>query len=340
MATSSEFDVSVRMGKKRSAAAWIVVAAIISVSMAAALYGIFHRRPVSLRGAVTVQDSDARKELPIADVEVTAANGLKTVTARSDASGFFRITLPIGLRRGHAVTLQFRHPGYLPLDLKEFASDKLYIAHLMPLRREVHIEPNKPEVSVGNVRVRYSIKTAAAVNIGSAVKVFQIENKGNVPCKDHGPCSPDGKWKAAIGGASLDAGTGNEFRNARTSCIAGPCPFTRIESDRFSQGSQTISVSVRGWSDTTTFLMEAEVFHPMASEMVYHLYPVIFGRALSFTLPPQSEGVSIEADIEGATIIFPLGPDVFLSWADCDAAANQDRTRVYRCELKPGYRFP
>jgi hypothetical protein len=74
--------------------------------------------------------------------------------------------------------------------------------------------------------------------------------------------------------------------------------------------------------------------------MVYHLYPVIFGRTLSFTLPPQSEGVSIEADIEGTTIIFPLGPDVFLSWADCDATANGDRTRVYRCELKSGYRFP
>jgi hypothetical protein len=316
------------------------MAAIASIILAGASYGIFHRRPLLLRGAVTVRDSDARKELPIADVEVIAANDLKTVTAKSDATGFFRITLPIALRRGHAITLQFRHPGYVPLDLKEFASDKLYVAHLMPLHREVHVEPNQPQFSVANVRVRYSIKTPAAVNIGSAVKVFQIENKGNVPCKDHGPCSPDGKWKAAIGGASLDAGAGNEFRNARTSCIAGPCPFTRIESDRFSQGGQIFSVSARGWSDTTTFLLEAEVFHSMASEMVYHLYPVIFGRTLSFTLPPQSEGVSIEADIEGATIIFPLGPDVFLSWADCDATANGDKTRVYRCGLKSGYRFP
>src|SRR5207245_4627380 len=81
----------------------------------------------------------------------------------------------------------------------------------------------------------------AAVNIGSAVQVFQIENKGNVPCNGQDPCSPDGKWKAAIGGASLDAGTGNEFRDARVSCIAGPCPFTKIESEQvFHRGESTL----------------------------------------------------------------------------------------------------
>jgi hypothetical protein len=73
--------------------------------------------------------------------------------------------------------------------------------------------------------------------------------------------------------------------------------------------------------------------------MVHHSYPVVFGRALNFTLPSESEGVSIEADIERSTIIFPLGPALHLSWADCNARVNPDRTKVYRCELKPGYRF-
>src|SRR5215470_3310455 len=109
MATTSDLDVSFKMGKKRSIVGWIVVAAVAIVGLAIALYGIFHRRPLSLRGAVTVQDSDPRKELPIADVEITAANGSKTVTAKSDATGFFRVTLPIALRRGHAIILQFRH---------------------------------------------------------------------------------------------------------------------------------------------------------------------------------------------------------------------------------------
>ncbi len=294
MAATSEPGVSLRMGKKRSVAVWVVAAAVASVILGTALFFTFHRKPVSLRGAVTMQDPDPKKELPIADVEITAANELKTVTAKSDAMGYFRITLPIALRRGHAVTLQFRHSGYRPLDLKEFASDKLYVARMTPLPRETRIEANQSQSLVGNVRIRYSIKTMAAVNIGSAVQVFQIENKGNVPCNGQDPCSPDGKWKAAIGGASLDAGTGN---------------------------------------------VEAEVFHPMASEMIHHSYPVIFGRALNFTLPSESEGVSIEADMERSTIIFPLGPALHLSWADCNARVNPDRSKVYRCELKPGYRF-
>ena len=41
----------------------------------------------------------------------------------------------------------------------------------------------------------------------------------------------------------------------------------------------------------------------------------------------------------GRSIIFPLGPSLFLSWANCNGRVNPDQTRVYRCELKPGYRF-
>lgn len=65
--------------------------------------------------------------------------------------------------------------------------------------------------------------------------------------------------EGGVGSATLDAGAGNEFRNARASWIAGPCPFTRIEADHFSQGGQTITASARAWSDTTTFMLEAEV---------------------------------------------------------------------------------
>ena len=98
-------------------------------------------------------------------------------------------------------------------------------------------------------------------------------------------------------------------------------------------------VSARNWSDTATFLLEAEVFHPMASELIHESYPVIFGDSLNFTLPASAEGVNIEADIDGQTIIFPLGPALHLSWATCSSRVNADQTRVYRCELKPAYRF-
>ncbi|MGA2417374.1 MAG: hypothetical protein ABSF59_23220, partial [Candidatus Sulfotelmatobacter sp.] len=143
------------------------------------------------------------------------------------------------------------------------------------------------------MRVRYSVKAQTDASVGSVAKAFQIENKGNVPCKKQRPCSPDGKWKAAIGAVSLDAGAGNTYRNARASCIAGPCPFTRIEADRFSQGGQVIMVAARDWSDTATFLLEAEVFHPMISQIVHESYPVIFGDGLNFTLPASAEGVSL-----------------------------------------------
>jgi hypothetical protein len=307
----------------------VVVAAVIILGQ--------HHKPLVLKGAVLVWDQDARKQLPIGDVEVTEASGLAERSVRTDSQGMFRLTLERDIRRGHAITLEFRHQNYHPLELKDYAADKLYIARMAP----IHLESASlhPTITVENVQVRYSSKAVRIVNVGSAVKAFQVENNGDVPCPANGPCSPDGKWTATIGSTSLDAGLGNEFRNARASCIAGPCAFTRIEKDDFSRGGQTISVSVRNWSDTVTYLLEAEVVHSMMSPIDHESYPVIFGRGLNFTLPSSAEGVSIEADVNGETIVFPLGPALFLSWANCEARLNQDQTKIYRCELKPEYRF-
>jgi hypothetical protein len=310
---------------------------IILVIVGALMLRPWHTRgPISLRGAVTVQDTDSRKEQPIADVEVTA--DLATGAVKSDSTGLFTLQLRGFVRRGHPLALHFRQPQYLPLDVSDFVGDKLYIVHMLP-NPVVAASATRPAVKVANVRVRYSGRVMTEFNVGSAVKTFQIENKGNVPCKGQRPCSPDGKWRAALGVASLDAGTGNEFRSARASCIAGPCPFTKIDSDRVSQGERTFTVSARDWSDTATFLLEAEVVHPMVSQIVHESYPVIFGEGLNFTLPSTAEGVSIEAELDGQMIIFPLGPELFLSWASCNARVNPDQTKVYRCDLKPGYRF-
>ena len=60
---------------------------------------------------------------------------------------------------------------------------------------------------------------------------------------------------------------------------------------------------------------------------------------MSFTLPPTAESVSIEADLGGQTIIYPLGPSLFLSWATCERVNNPDQGRVYRCTPKAGYKF-
>jgi hypothetical protein len=313
---------------------------IAGVIIAAILLTRPHTRPLTLRGAVVRQDADPAKELPLADVDIIALyNGAGIGEGKSDASGSFTVTLHTRVWIGRSVTLQFRHTDYQPLDLKEFVGDKLYVARMVALPHEA-TPANHPNVVVSNVLARYSIKTTNTANVGSAVKTFEVPNAGNVPCKKRPPCSPDGKWKAAIGSASLDAGEGNEFRNARTSCIAGPCPFTKIEAEDFLQGGREVSVSARNWSDTATFLLEAEVFRPMVADMVRTSHPVIFGQALNFTVPGSAEGISIQAEINGATITFPFGPNLYLSWADCNARVNRDQTKVYRCELKPGYQFP
>ena len=296
------------------------------------------QKTISLQGAVLIQDSDPRKQQPIGGVFVSAVDRGISEATTTDSSGFFVLKLRKPVRRGNAIVLNFRHPQYHPLVLNEFVGNKLYIVHLVPLITKT-VPSNQPRVKVTNVRIRYTIKAMTELNVGSAVKTFEIENKGDVPCQGRTPCSPDGRWKAAVGSVTLDAGGGNQFRNTRASCIAGPCPFTKIDSDQSSQGGQILTLSARDWSDTATFLLEAEVFRPMVSQMEHWSYPVIFGESLSFTLPSAAESVSIEADLGGQTIIFPLGPTLFLSWASCDAGSNVDRGRVYRCTPKPGYSF-
>ncbi len=134
-------------------------------------------------------------------------------------------------------------------------------------------------------------------------------------------------------------GTETVNENARLSCIAGPCPFTKIVSDGFSRGGRNIAVTVLGWSDTTTFLFLVEVFRHQISDIVRESYPVIFGDSLNFTLPGSAEGSSLEAEIDGTNIVFPLRPSPTLSWADCKVRVGKDQSKIYRCELRPRYRF-
>jgi hypothetical protein len=314
----------------------VVVVALILVTVLTVI--LSRRQPVTLKGSVLRQDTDPNKQLPLSDVQIIAINALGSAKSKSDSSGFFSLTLPKGLRRRQAVLLQFRHKDYQPLDWNDFIGDKLYIAHMVPIHQETVAESHTDSV-VSNTRIRYSVKATTEANIGSEVKTFQVINTGNTPCNKQPPCAPGGKWKATIGTFSLDAGVGNEFRNARISCIAGPCAFTRVELDNFTQERRRFNVAVRNWSDTTTFLLEAEVVHPMTSDMVRETYPVIFGRALNFSLPASAEGPSIEADVNGEAIIFPLGPGLRLRWADCSVVTDRDQSHNYRCELKRGYQF-
>jgi len=326
------------MSAAETTAIWIIVAlGVLGTVLTVVL--LHQRQPITLKGAVLRQDSDPNRQSPIADVEVTAINALGQGESRSASSGLFSITMPKGLRRRRPVILRFRHKDYQPLELDDFVGDKLYVARMVPIQQETNAADHHPQVAVTNPRVRYTVKATTEANVGSAVKTFQVPNTGNVPCAKQLPCSPDGKWRAAITSTALDAGVGNQFRNARVACIAGPCPFTKIELEDLSEDGRHLNVAARNWSDTTMFLLEAEVVHPMTSNIVRESYPVIFGRALNFSLPASAEGPSIQAEIDGEAIVFPLGPDLFLRWADCHIGVDKDQSKTYRCELKPGYQF-
>jgi hypothetical protein len=330
---------------------WAMIAVAAAVVIALLLRAHWSRsipvhRSITIEGAVMQRDADTKKELPIAGVAITASDGVKSATSQSEASGYFKLVLQRGVLSEKPVMVSFRHPSYEPLDLKVQTGrletqDELYIAAMVPVPAKTAVGPRRPEKPVSNIRVRYTTNSRTETNVGSAVKTFQVVNKGNVPCNHQSPCSPDGKWKASVESASLEAGADNTFDNVRASCIAGPCPFTRIDSSGFIHGGRNIRVSARNWSDTATFLMQAEVYHTAINSNVRELYPVIFGRTLNFTLPPTQEGVSLEAEMDGSPMVFPLGPNLNLSWATCTVRTGTDKekTTVYRCELKPDYRF-
>ena len=322
------------MGRIQKLALFIVIAIGVSSGLG---YKVWRgRRITSLSGAVLRQDPDPGKQLPIGNVEVSISDGSPAGSTMSDASGFFQLRLRERVQKGEAMKLHLRHPGYVPMDVDEIAVDRLFIIRMQPVTKA---SSSVPPVTISDLRVRYSMKDDAIRNVGSAAKIFEVVNKGDVPCDTRKVCSPDGKWNATIGGASLDAGSGNEFQNARVTCIAGPCPFTKIDNDGFSKGGRKISVSVRNWSDTTSFVLEAEVVHASNTDVTRQSFPVILDQAMSFTLPASAQGPSIEATLDHQDIVFPLGPALKLSWANCTMQVGKDLTKLYRCVLKPGYRF-
>ena len=295
------------------------------------------QRVMVVTGAVLRDDGDPHRQLPLGDVKITVADPA-VATTKSEASGLFRLNLGEGVVLDRKLTLSFSHPEYQPRDVSITAGNQLQVVRMLPNVREPNGQRDGVRSKIADVRMRYATKAQTTVNVGSAVRPFEIKNQANVPCDKTSPCSPDRKWKATVDSVSLDAGERREFRNVRVSCIAGPCPFSKIESDEFTRGGRKISASVLNWSDTVTYLLEAEVTHTMVSDRVHYAYPAIFGESMNFTLPVAAQGMSIEAQMNGSEIVFPLGPNLRLSWADCTLTAT-DQAKLYRCDVKPGYRF-
>jgi hypothetical protein len=327
------------MSRRRKLFWFFPVIAVAGVVAALIASGTHHQFGITVSGVVLADDPDPAKQTPIPKVEVTAADGNATATALSDTSGSFHLDLHTRIWQGASVELKLSHPDFNPLTASGPFGAELGVFRMTPRAGGQRASSDGNEISLANVRVRYAITSHNTVNVGSMARAFQVANIGNVPCERKQPCSPDDKWKATAGSQTFDAGEGNQFNNVRLSCIAGPCPFTRINSNRVSKGGRTVEISVLNWSDTTTFLFEAEVIRAMESDVIRQSFPAIFGRNMSFTLPSAAEGPSIEAELNGSAIVFPLGPALKLSWASCVMRTVPGESRLYACELKPGYRF-
>ena len=346
------------MTRKRKTLLWILAVVIIAAAGATWQFARARLRrldiaQIALNGAVLRRDSDPQKQAPIANAQIIATGGFSTATSTSDASGHFSFSLRPGVLPGQPVTLKFLHPGYLPFQITAAPQGQLYIIRMEPL-------PEKPVVTqervpgaakavkataakvtlIKTVRVRYSSKNQTTINVGAVAKPFQVINTGNIPCDGHPPCSPNGRWKATVGGLPpLDAGEGNQFSNVRVSCVAGPCPFTKIEPEDLSNPGRILKISVLNWSDVASFLLEADVTRTMVTNQTRTSFPFTVGETLTFALPADAEGTCIEAELNGEQIIFPLGPSLSLSWATCNVEVAPAHSKIYRCAVKPGYQI-
>ncbi len=321
----------------------IAFGGLIAIALTAVVVMLVNRRPPEglrlLTGAVLTADTDLHRQRPVAEARVYADDGAGiSAVGVTDEAGLFQLTLDPPLPVDRPISLRVEHGNYHPFEASGLVADQLHLVRLRPLQPPA-ASTAEPPVTIANVRVRYTFKAQTIVAIASAARTFEVVNTANVPCGDRPPCSPDRKWKAAVGGFSLDAGPNRQFQHVRISCLAGPCPFSRVVTDNFSRGGQVIEGSVLNWGDTVTYLVEAEVAQHVTSDLVRHTYPATFERFMNFTLPPGAQGPSIEAEVDGEEIIFPLGPQLKLSWATCRLETRDDGTRLYRCELKPGFAF-
>lgn len=298
-------------------------------------------RPVktsTLIGVALAADTDPQKQVPITDAAIQVSNGRRIFSSKSNATGYFEVDIPTdGTKQNLKLSIQ--HPEYLPVADLPVEMEKITVLRLTPTRRPVAGVKAGPTLSITNLKIRYTTKEENMVNIGSLVRSVPVPNKGNVRCGNNPVCSPDRKWKASITTVSFDAGERNQFINIRASCVAGPCAFTRLESSNIAHPVRRIQLSIRNWSDPATYLLEAEVRQTSISDMVRRSFPAILGATMDFTLPASAEGPSIEADLNGTSIVFPLGPNLLLSWAVCTAENASGATRLFRCELKPGFEF-
>ena len=93
--TNRQPDEEAYLDRRRKIAAYAggiaAFCAILLIVVIAVRSRRIKRRPITIQGAVMVQNVDTKKESPIADVEISAANGMAAHDAKSD----FRRVFPV-----------------------------------------------------------------------------------------------------------------------------------------------------------------------------------------------------------------------------------------------------
>src|SRR5277367_2572750 len=103
-----------------------------------------------IEGAVIQRDADSKKQVPIAEVLITASDGVASATIRSESSGYFKLVLQKGVLSGAPVTVSFRHPSYEPLDMtvqtgRLEIQNALYVAAMVPVPPKTVAGSSHPE---------------------------------------------------------------------------------------------------------------------------------------------------------------------------------------------------
>jgi hypothetical protein len=307
----------------------VIGAAGIAVgAIAPALISKIHPpQPIILHGAIMRSDPNPEKRFPIRDVDVSYEEGGEEKYQKTSQDGAVTIALGPAVKAGDLIELKFRHRCYQEFDETIGAVDAPFTLYLWPATVPEPGAPcNDPTITSIGLTFRKSYLTKSTT--------FQVPNRGTVRCHRE-PCSPDGKWQANIVTATLDAGTGNTFARGKGSvtCIAGPCPFTQVVNDGFSAGGPGISVSVRNWSDTVTFVLQGELVGGPTSPVT------VAGKTFDFSVSRSDlPNLQIVAQTStGQSLVGDIGV-ASIPWATCQISEGAS-TIKYHCTLGPDYMF-
>ena len=124
--------------------------------------------------------------------------------------------------------------------------------------------------------------------------------------------------------------------------LASPdrAPSQRSNWRSFRRDGRHFNVSVRDWSDTTTFLLEAEVVRRMTGDTLRRILSSNFRTRCE--LQPARGGAGTRASKRKSmekALFFPLDQISSYDGPIATVGVDRDQSETYRCKLKPGYQF-